>query len=180
MDGIIFFGAIILAFLLIIGIPIAITYFLYKYLYRKFPNKLYKYVAFAPTLLLIYSIWTAIYPSEDFYEDDFKEVTQIEFPKNSKFIYRDATFPDHFGDYTSVFLFETTKEETEKLKVQLEKLKFEEIKDDKWHSSETKIALQKTKAKISRQYTYEIEGGKNYYVGLFDDDKTILIRRISW
>ena len=180
MDGIIFFGAIILAFMLIIGIPIAITYLLYKYFNRKFPNKLYKYVAFAPTLLLIYSIWTAIYPSQDFYEDDFKEVTQIEFPKNSKFIYKDATFPDHFGDYTSVFMIETSKNEIDKLKAQLEKLKFEEIQDDKWHSFETKSAIQKTKAKISNQYNYEIQDGKNYYVALFDDNKTVLIRRISW
>ncbi|WP_322969481.1 hypothetical protein [Faecalibacter sp. LW9] len=180
MDGIIFFGAIILAFLLIIVIPLAITYLLYKYLNRKFPNKLYKYIAFAPTLLLIYSIWTAIYPSEDFYKDNFKEVTQIEFPKNSKFIYKDATFPDHFGDYTSVFIIETSKNEIDKLKAQLEKLKFEEIQDDKWHSSETKSAIQKTKAKIANQYNYEIQDGKNYYVALFDDNKTVLIRRISW
>ena len=77
-------------------------------------------------------------------------------------------------------MIETTKNEIDKLKAQLEKLKFEEIKDDKWHSSETKSAIQKTKAKISNQYTYEIQDGKNYYVALFDDNKTVLIRRISW
>ena len=102
MDELLFFGAIILAFILIIGIPIGISYFLYKYLNRKFPNKLYKYFAFTPILILIYSVLTAIYPNEDFYKTDFKEVTQIEFPLDSKFIFKTATFPDHFGDYTSV------------------------------------------------------------------------------
>lgn len=175
-----FFGVIFLAILLIIGILIAITSFLYKYLNRKFPNKIYRYLAFTPIIISTYFIWTAFYPTEDFYKDEFKNVTQIEFPKKSKFIYKTATFPDHFGDYNSVFLLETTQEEIEKIKIQIEKLKFEQIKEDKWHSHETKTAIQKTKTKIKHQYNYEVEGGKNYYVALFDDNKTVLIRRMSW
>lgn len=180
MDAALFFGILLLVFLLIITIPLALTYFSYKYLNRKYPNKYYKYIALTPTALLVYVIWTSIYPNEDFYKVDFKEVTQIEFPEGSKFIYKSATFPDHFGDYTSVFMFETSEKEIEKLKDQLEKLKFEEIQDDKWHSPETKTAIEKTKAKIIHQYSYEIQVGKNYYVGLFDDHKTVLARRISW
>lgn len=179
MDGILFLGALIVV-LLIIGMPIAITYLLYQYLNRKFPNKLYKYLAYIPTLFLIYSVWTAIYPNENFYEVDFKEVTQLEFPKNATFIYKSATFPDHFGDYTSVFMFETSEDAFAKVKAQLPKINFKEIQNDKWYSAEIKTALQKNELKIAHQYAYEIQGGKDYYVGLFDDNKTILIRRASW
>lgn len=167
-----------MAYLLIAAI--AITYFLFKLLRRKIPNKPYKYLAFIPTLLLIYSFWTAIYPTEDFYEYDYKEVTKLEFPKESEFVYKSATFPDHFGDYTSIFMFKTTEEECDKLEAQLVSLKFQRIAKDNWHSPDTREAISEADSRLSRQYSYETEISKSYYVALFDDHKTILVRRISW
>lgn len=54
-------------------------------------------------------IYDAIYPSDDFYEDDFKETFQIEFPDSGKIISKSATFPDIHGDYTSMALFSVNK-----------------------------------------------------------------------
>ena len=166
---------------LILGIPIGLTFFGYRYLRYEYPdNKYYKYFAFIPTLILIYFIWSAIYPSDDFYKVDYKEVTQMEFPANGKIKYKSASYPDHFGDYTSVFVIETSKEEIDQLKRQLVKLNFQGIHRDTWSDADTKTALKKTDAKLTEQYFYDSESSKNYYVGFFDDDQTVLIRRLSW
>lgn len=180
MEAILYFGLIILVFALIAAIPIAITYFLYRFLKRKFPNKAYKYLAFIPTLLLVYSVWTSLFPTEEFYEADYKEVMKLDIPSDARIIDKTATFPDNFGDYTSVFVIEMNANEFQKIETQLLNLKFSEMQKDNHYSPETSQTLARVKHNISKHYNYTAQSGKDYYVALFDDGKTILVRRTSW
>ncbi|GJQ04451.1 hypothetical protein [Capnocytophaga canimorsus] len=166
--------------LLAVLVLIGITYFLYDYLSKKYPNKYYKYFAFIPIVLLGYWVYSSIFPDSDFYKADYKEVTQLNFPKEAKFIYKDATFPDHFGDYTSVFLFETTPEAFKELENQLSVLEFNQVQDSVFLAANIIApALNRTNRNLTKQYVSG-ETDKRFYIGLFDDAKTILICRESW
>ncbi len=172
---------ILIILILIICIPFIVLYLLYRILNKKYPQKPYKYIVFLPLAFLIYAICVSIFPNEDFYKINFKEVTNLEFPKSGEFIYKSSTFPDHFGDYTSVFLIKTNKEDySEILKYVETKSDLEETEDIPIHLVETRIGLEKTKAKIKKQFKYNQEGGKAFHLSFFDDNKSMLIIRISW
>ena len=69
--------------------------------------------------LSIYLTYDAIYPSNEFYEDEFKNVTLRELPTSAKFIKKSASFPDFHGDYCSSSQIKLSKEEYTKLLAEL-------------------------------------------------------------
>jgi len=73
---------------------------------KKGLNLKWRIIEFIPIIIVGYFIYGAFYPSEGFYREDFKEVTGIELPKNSKFEYKTAGYPDTHGDYSSVSIIE--------------------------------------------------------------------------
>jgi hypothetical protein len=121
-----------------------------------------------------------VYPTEEFFKEDFKEVTNLDMPDDATILFKTATLPDHFGDYTSVFVIKTTPTEYEKILQQLSKIGFVEIENDELYSKETHKAISSVKSKIVKQYTNQSVASKDYYIALFEDNETILIRRISW
>ena len=178
MEGSIFVIGIIIVFLLIVGIPIISSIFLYKYLNRKFDGNWQKYLSLIPTLLLIYMVYSAIFPADEFYKEDFKEITKLDFPEQSEILYKTASYPDQFGDYTSVFAVKTTNKNYQKVLNQIRKTGFVNKKDS-WYSPETNEALSKANENIKSEYFKE-KAGKNYYLAFLKDNKTIILRRISW
>ncbi len=68
-----------------------------------------RYVTYAGLLLsLAYSIYGAMYPSDDFFLAEFKEVTLREPPFSSKIVAKSASYPDLHGDYCSYSRIELT------------------------------------------------------------------------
>jgi energy-coupling factor transporter transmembrane protein EcfT len=121
MDAIIL---IILFFLicgLILGIPIGLSIFSYKWL-KKYGHK--KFAVFVPTLimgLLIYSIYYVIYPPDSFYVREFEYNTNLKFPKSGKIVYKDSNYPDHFGDYWAAAVIKVDEKDYVKLKADISK-----------------------------------------------------------
>ncbi|MCZ4410660.1 hypothetical protein O3Q51_17725 [Cryomorphaceae bacterium 1068] len=107
---IIFLLLVLVAFVLVIGIPIGLSYMIYRFIKKRDYDKRIRIIALTPMLILGYLIYTAIYPDEDFYRHDFQEVAGIELPEEVDFKYNTASFPDHFGDYTSVSIIHVGKE----------------------------------------------------------------------
>ena len=101
---------LILAFLLLIGIPIGLSYLIYRFIKKRNYDKRLRLIALTPILIMTYLIYSALYPSEDFYRTDFTEVTGIELPEHIEFKYKSATYPDHFGDYTSISIINVGKD----------------------------------------------------------------------
>ena len=170
---------LILIFILLIGIPVFISYFLFWFLKRRFENRSIKYFSFIPIAVMCYLIISAIFPSSEFFEEDFKEVTNLDFPKSSKIIYKDASYPDQFGDYTSVFAVKCDRENYSKIQNQLTKIGY--IKNgEKWNSNEIDEALQKSEANIVNEYSKNESGGKLLYAAFLSDNQTIIFSRVSW
>jgi len=175
---------LIIIFLIVIilgiAIPVGISYLIYKWISKKGFDKRWRIIALTPILLVGYFMYGAIYPSSDFYKTDFNEVTNMEFPESGIIKYKTASYPDHFGDYTSSFLAEFEQADLKKLESQLKTNGFEE-KENKMHSNELEfIERKKGKINYSKQFVIDTIVSKHYSVGFLDDNKTVIITRVSW
>lgn len=175
---------LIIAFFIIIvlgvGIPIGISYLIYKWIKKKGFDKRLRIFALTPILIVGYFVYGAIYPSSEFYKTDFKEVTNMGFPNSGIIKYKTASYPDHFGDYTSSFLAVFEQADIKKLESQLKINGFEE-KENKMHSNELEYIEQKKGRKnYSKQYVIDTIVGKYYSIGFLDDNESVIITRVSW
>lgn len=129
---------------------------------------------------MVYLIYSSIYPNENFYRTDFIEVTGIKLPEQVEFMYKYATFPDFFGDYTSISIIKVGKDFYDNLPYFLIKKGLKETKH-KINTTEFDKALENTKKlKIIKEFSKEKNGGVYYYVGFLSDNKTIIVKRLSW
>ena len=87
--------------ILLAALPILVTIIIYRWLAKKG----YPHIGIIISLLIIgfetYTIYTAIYPLDDFYKDDFEYETKLKFPKSANIIAKDASYPDFQGQYVS-------------------------------------------------------------------------------
>ena len=180
MDGIVFILLIILILILIIGIPIGLSYFINRILKKKGVHPKWRVLSLIPIFIVGYLIFEAFYPSESFYEDDFKEVTGIDFPKNAEFEYKTASFPDHFGDYTSVSLIKVENEFYAELPNKLLKRGLSENIEKVGSAEMDKVKSKLNGRIIEKEYALEESGEIYYYVGFLSDKETLIIERISW
>lgn len=169
-----------IVFIFLIGVPIGLSYLIFRWIKRREFDEKYRLLSLFPVIIVGYFIYDAFYPDADFYKEDFKEVTGMEFPKNGKIIYKDASFPDQFGDYTSSFLVEFDKDYIEKLKMNLKRKGFEKKENDFHTNSLDYIENKKGDKKYLVEYSEEVNGGKYYSVGFLNDNKSVIITRVSW
>ena len=170
----------LIAITLIVGIPFGISYFIYKWIKKKGYNKRLRLLAFTPILIVGYFIYNAIYPSNEFYKTDFKEVTDMEFPESGIIKYKTATFPDHFGDYTSSFLVEFNPTDLEMLEQKLKSGGFKQQENKMSSNALDYIERKKGRKNYSKQYIRQRKNGKHYSVGFLEDNKSVIITRVSW
>lgn len=129
---------------------------------------------------MTYLIYSALYPSEDFYRTDFTEVTGIELPEHVEFKYKSATYPDHFGDYTSISIINVGRDFYNNLPQILTEKGLNE-NGQKIHTTEFDKALECTdNLEIEKEFTMQEGGGVYYYVGFLTDNETIIVKRLSW
>ena len=178
MDEFFFSLLLILVPILIIGIPILLSLWIYRILRKKGVNPKWRILAFLPIFIVGYFAYDSFYPSSEFYKTDFKEVTGIELPKNSEFEYKTAGYPDQHGDYTSVSIIEVETDFYKKLQSDLIKNGLAE-NGKRIGCTEMDNAQRKLKElKIEREFSKENED-KFYYVAFLSDKKTILVQRSS-
>jgi hypothetical protein len=171
---------LIIIVVLAIAIPIGISFLIYLWIKKKEFHKSFRILALIPILIVTYFIYDAIYPDTEFYKTDFKEVTEMEFPENGEIVYKSASFPDNFGDYSSSFLAEFDKNYIKRLEKHIKTKGFIK-KENKMGSDELDyIERKKGSRKYLAEYYKEIESGKYYSIGFLDDNKTVIITRVSW
>lgn len=64
-------------------------------------------------------IYLAVYPPESFYRAEFERITGVAFPEDGEFLFKDASYPDFHGDYTSCALVKVTQDSFDHLKASL-------------------------------------------------------------
>lgn len=83
-------------------------------LWRK--GRVGKIVSIAISGGIIFFIYSDIYPPESFYKGEFEKVTGLPFPVSGRFLFKEATYPDFHGDYTSCALIDVSEKDYQDLK----------------------------------------------------------------
>ncbi|MGH8446261.1 MAG: hypothetical protein ACREVL_13395 [Solimonas sp.] len=63
--------------------------------------------------------YLAVNPPESFYREEYTRITGQPFPAGARFLFKDASYPDFQGDYTSCALLRVSPEEYERLRTQM-------------------------------------------------------------
>lgn len=180
MDTFITIFSLLLAIIIIIGIPFALSYGIYQLTKLLNLHSYFQVLTIAPILAVGFLIYTALYPSKAFYKDDFKEVTNMAFPDDGKILYNDATFPDHFGDYSSISLIEVNANFYTQLANHLKNSGFKTgdqvVRSVDFYELYEQVGTEN----IQQEFALDKPGGFAYYVGFMIDGKTIIVQRISW
>lgn len=164
----------------IIGAPITVSFLLYRWIKKKQFSKKWRLISFVPILILGFFIYQAIYPDSDFYKEDFEQVVEMPFPTSGEIRYEIASYPDHFGDYTSSFLIELDKEDMDRLESHILNVGFKEV-DNTMSSEELDYVESKVDSKeYLKQYARNIDADKYFSVGFLNDGKSVIITRTSW
>lgn len=69
----------------------------------------------------LFEVYTAIYPLESFYKEEFKKVTGLDFPASGRFLFKDASYPSWQGDYESCAIIEVSREDYVMLRSKMQK-----------------------------------------------------------
>lgn len=183
MDGIMLLPLFVLVAVLILGVPIALSFLILRFFKKRNYDKRLRLIALLPILTIGYFIYTAFFPAESFYKEDFKEVTGIDFPDNGEIIYKSATYPDQFGDYGSTSIVKVDKEFYEGLEEQLKAKGLVDNVDSEEDSGPfdwAKISKELGANKIEKSFSITVGGGIFYYVGFVSDRETLVVQRQSW
>jgi hypothetical protein len=173
--------SLILVVLFIIAIvllvPALLLFFFYKWLSRKG----YRWHGLSVITIIIafflYEIYTAIYPTNSFYYNEFKQVTSLDIPKSAEIIDKTASYPDFHGDYVSCSLMKLSKQDYNSLLDALNKNKTI-IKNPEIIVSEELDEIMKTRnmSNIKTSFSRQIPNKDYYtYIGFFKDNETILV-----
>ncbi len=68
----------------------------------------------------IFLVYVAVFPFDDFYKEEFVNVTVTPFPASGKIVKKYATYPDFHGDYMSCALIQVSESDYQHLKTILQ------------------------------------------------------------
>jgi hypothetical protein len=169
--------AVILVVAIILCIPTLIIYFLYKWLTKKGYRWIGLLIIAISISTLVYCMYTAVYPTDSFYFEDFKKVTSLNIPKSAVILNKTASYPDFHGDYISCSIMKLSKKDYNLLLDTLSKDKAI-LKNPNIVGSEELDQIMKTGSisNIKHSFSREIPG-KDYftYIGFFKDGESVLV-----
>ena len=126
---------------------------------------------------LFYSIYTAVYPTDSFYYQDYKSAVLSDPPPSASIIKKSASYPDFHGHYCSVSLIKMSKADYQTI---LNKLNKDTVlkKEDPIYSEELKEVLGNLnvgnfKASFTREETEKDH--RHSYIGFLNDGQTLII-----
>jgi energy-coupling factor transporter transmembrane protein EcfT len=162
----------------LISLPTLIAYYINRWLTKKG----FKYIGIVLLIIAplwtVYSVYTAIYPTDSFYLEEFKEVTLRKAPKTAKVISKTASYPDFHGDYCSASLIKLSKNDYIDL---IKELSYDiRLQKDGFPigSSELDKVLENIKPEqIRLGFTRQIPEEEDHYlyIGFLDDQQTIIV-----
>ncbi len=131
--------------------------------------------------LLSVEIYTAIYPREAFYRAEFERIAGTEFPNSAQFIFKEASFPDHFGDYVSCAVFAVDEADYVRLSQRLERHRLQHGSNNVGSDClKNLVEAHGGPLKFRRQTSAGYGGGEYRHWGLLDDGQSVMFHYVSW
>lgn len=172
---------LIIALLLLIGATIVISFIIYKLVKRWFVSRYVRLLCLLPFLVLFLLIYLALYPGDEFYAEDYYEVTGLQLPGNACIVKKSATYPDPFGDYSSAArIILNDNNHYNSLPFNLIKKDFVE-RENKLSTAPLSYVENTSFEELNyaRQFVKEVDQCY-YFVGFVDDKKAIVVSRASY
>ena len=183
IDQLLVYGFIVVAIvfvLVLISLPTVAAYYIHRWLKRKGIKYVGIALLIAAPIWTAYEVYTAIYPTNDFYYAEFEKVTLREIPKSARIINKDASYPDFHGDYGAAALITLSPEDYSSLLNDL--MNDNRITKNKpgelIGSTELSQVLGNIKTdQIIQGFTRPIAGKDDHYlyIGFLDDNKSVVI-----
>ena len=125
-----------------------------------------------------YFIYVAVFPSDDFYRDEFKTELNIPFPKSGHILNKDADFPDTHGDYQACFSMRVGEKEYSELAAKFPGNSNADsmISGDSY----SKVMRHYDQKSIAFMHTEKLKEDHFVYLVFLNDRKTIIFNRVSW
>jgi energy-coupling factor transporter transmembrane protein EcfT len=167
-------------FATIIALPTVIAFFINRWLTKKGIKYVGLFLLIIAPIWTAYGVYTAIYPTDNFYLSEFKEVTLREAPKSATVINKDASYPDFHGDYCSASLLTVSNDDYSSLLSELtnDKRITKNKPGEIIGSSELDKVMGNFKTEqIIYSFTRNIPGQEDHYlfIGFLEDKKTIVV-----
>jgi hypothetical protein len=173
---IVIFGIVFI--LALISLPTVIAFLINRWLTKKGIKYIGTILLVIAPLWTIYETYTAIYPTDSFYLDEFKEVTLREAPKTAEVLKKTASYPDLHGEYCSTSLIKLSRQDYTNLLNELSRDKRLIKNGELITSSEFDEIMGKLKTEqIKYSFTRQITGEEDHYlyIGFLDDQETIIV-----
>ncbi len=177
-----FLFAIAVVFLAtIIALPTVIAFFINRWLTKKGIKYAGLFLLVIAPVWTAYEVYTAIYPTDSFYKDEFEYNTGLNFPNSGEILTKDASYPDLHGDYSATALFKTDQNDfnlilksiQEDTKFQIDTIPF------KFNLANFDTKIKETN--FTKCYTLNRQDRDLIFTISFNDnDNLIEIQRDSW
>jgi len=122
------------------------------------------YIFAISIIVAFYLSYTAVYPPNSFYYDEFEYVTNRKIPESAKIKFKSSSYPDFHGDYSSKSIIEISQPDYNKLlkELQNDKTIKESIEND---------------SKVLKVFERRIIGEEDRYlfIRFLKDRKTIVV-----
>jgi hypothetical protein len=170
-----------LLFLIITLIPVGLAYLVFRWLTKKGYKKIGLVILATVAIWTVYSSYTAFYPTDGFYEDEFEYNTGLDFPTSGDILTKDASYQDLHGDYSATAFFKTDSKDFKQIlaaiqkdsKFQLDTIPF------KFNLANFDTTIKETN--FTKCYTLNRQDRNLIFTISFNDkDNLIEIQRDSW
>lgn len=171
---------VIIVITIFYAIPILIIYFVFKLLKKKLNNKVAYSILVFITLIFLLINYADFYPLQNSYSRNFKEKTELNFPKSAKYLEKiSANSIFDFGGRMYCSKIEVSENDYMKLKIKIEKSKFVKV-ESFTEEMDTDVIFSKIKySEIDKIYR-ERTSFDEYFVIMLSDKKTIILLYRSW
>lgn len=157
---------------LIFSIVSIIPFFILKYIRKRYNlkekyfsnSKIVLYLSIITTSFAFYESYTAVFPNDSFYYDEFEYVTNRKIPESAEIKFKDSSYPDFHGDYFSKSIIELSSKDYDKL--------LKKLQDDK-----TLIESTENNDGILKVFERKIpnEDDRYLFIRFLKDRKTIIV-----
>ncbi|MCC3159875.1 hypothetical protein LJ737_21720 [Hymenobacter sp. 15J16-1T3B] len=169
--------------LLVLSVPVGICWLLYHWLRHHGHRRSAVAVPALIALALVYFVYSALYPGDDFYEQQYAQITGRSLPASAVIQRNDASYPDQHGDYAACARIELSAADYQQLLRQLNR-------DTAFHAQGSPryafIGSQTfdnvnpdLKAERRCRHAFSRNGSAFRFIGFLHDGRTIIAYRSS-
>jgi hypothetical protein len=134
----------------------------------------YRLLSLTPMIISIVYLYYLLRTPDSFYHEEYKTITQTEFPKSGVIQYTSSSYKSFQGDYTSAFLIELEPKDIKTLKNNLIQKGFKQT-DGTGIIDEHLDYIQSKFGTRSYVDVFTSEPGDTYMVGFLDDHKSVVL-----